>query len=318
MSLRSFSLRAPLLLLTLIAAACGDAADPLPRGERGAVSRPAVDAERAFSYLERQVEFGPRVPGTEGHRAQLDWMVELLEARADEVQLQPFTHVTTGGDTLELTNVFARFRPELRDRVLLLAHWDTRPTGDFDPDPELRDEPIPGANDGASGVAVLLELAELFRQQPPPIGVDLLFTDGEDFGPGTEDMFIGAEHFAANLPSGYNPFYGVLLDMVADRNPRFPMEGYSMQYAPEVVHRVWGVAHELGYGSVFPQEVGGAILDDHIPLNRAGIRTINIIDFEYGPDHRYWHTHQDVPANTSPRTLQIVGEVMAELVYRGG
>jgi glutaminyl-peptide cyclotransferase len=277
---------------------------------------PAFDADAAFALLERQVAFGPRVPNTPGHRAQLAWMTTFLRERADTVYLQSFEHVTRAGTRLQLTNVFARFRPEERERILLLAHWDTRPTAERDPDPALRDQPIPGANDGASGVAVLLQLADMLAREAPPIGVDILLTDGEDYAPG--DMYLGAEYFAANLPPGYRPFYGVLLDMIADANPVFPMEAYSVQYAPEVVQRVWRVAEEIGYGALFPRRQGPAIEDDHIPLNRAGIRTINIIDFEYGPGNAFWHTSQDDLHNVSPRGLGAVGAVVAELVYRGG
>ena len=289
----------------------------LPVGE-ARVERPAFDAQQAFSLLEQQVAFGPRVPGHPGHARQLEWMKQYLAARADTVVEQPFTHVTESGDTLRLTNLFARFRPDAQDRVLLVAHWDTRPTSDEAASRAERNLPVPGANDGASGTAVLLQLAEMFAKTPPPIGVDLLLVDGEDYGPTGDDMYLGAKHFAANLPAGYRPFYGVLLDMVGDRSPRFPMEGYSQEMAPEVVQRVWSLAREMGYGDVFVDSPGGYVDDDHVPLNRAGIRTIDIIDFEYGPGNRYWHTQQDVPENTSPESLRIVGEVVAELVYRGG
>ena len=158
----------------------------------------------------------------------------------------------------------------------------------------------------------------MFARNPPPVGVDLLFVDGEDYGPSTMDMFLGARHFAENQPAGYAPLYGVLVDMVGDADPRFPVEGYSAQAAPEVVQRVWSVAKDLGYGDVFVDEVAGSISDDHVALNQGGIRTIDIIDFDYGPGNRYWHTPQDVVENTSAATLDMVGEVLAELVYRGG
>ncbi|MBA4157184.1 MAG: M28 family peptidase [Gemmatimonadetes bacterium] len=296
--------------------ACQNAGGDVPGTESLAqrAERPSFRAAEAFAHLERQVAFGPRVPGTAGHGAQLEWMRQFLDERADTVIEQPFTHRTAAGDVLRMTNVFARFRPEATRRILLLAHWDTRPAADQDPDPANRRLPVPGANDGASGVAVLLELADMFARQLPPIGVDILLTDGEDYGPDTEDMFLGARYFAANLPGGYRPLYGVLLDMVANRNPRFPIEGYSNRYAPDVARRVWEVARQLGYADVFPAQVGPTVQDDHVPLNQAGIRTINIIDMEYP----YWHTVRDVPENTSPETLRIVGEVVAELVYRGG
>jgi glutaminyl-peptide cyclotransferase len=312
---------AALLLGALAAVGCaedGRSVFPVDGVDRAGVDRPHFDGEAAFALLERQVAFGPRVPGTPGHAAQLEWMRDWLHLRADTVIEQEFGHRTASGETLRLTNLFARFRPQERNRILLLAHWDTRPTSDAARDPAERDTPVPGANDGASGTAVLLQLAELFRRAPPPIGVDLLLVDGEDYGPGIEDMLLGARWFVANLPSGYTPMYGVLLDMVADRDPSFPVEGYSAELAPHVVRRVWGVAAALGYADVFPQRVGPHVMDDHVPLNEAGIATVNIIDFEYGPRNRFWHTPRDVPENTSAATLEIVGEVVAELVYRGG
>ena len=156
----------------------------------------------------------------------------------------------------------------------------------------------------------------MFARQPPPIGVDLLFVDGEDYAPG--EMYLGAEYFAANLPAGYSPLYGILLDMIADDSPVYPVEPYSAEYAPEVVQRVWGMARRLGYGSMFPTRYGPPVIDDHLPLNRAGIRTIDIIDFEYGPNNSFWHTHLDDMNAVSARGLAAVGTVVAELVYSGG
>jgi glutaminyl-peptide cyclotransferase len=289
----------------------------LPRLTDG-LAAPDFDAARALGHIRTQVAFGPRVPGSDGHRRQLEWMTGFLRERADDVEHQSFTHVTAAGHTLELTNVIARFRPDARERVLLLAHWDTRPTADHDPDTRRRGEPILGANDGASGVAVLLELADVLSRHSAPIGVDLLFTDGEDYGPGTGDMFLGARHFATHKPAGYRPMYGVLLDMVADRDPRFLMEGYSQEYAPEVVSRVWQIAEEIGVGAYFPRRRGGYIMDDHVALNEAGIRTANIIDFEYGPSNAHWHTHADDLSNVSDVGLGAVGRVLVALIFIGG
>lgn len=303
-----------LSILLLLAAGCADAGGD----EVHTRAAPPFPADAAFGLVERQVAFGPRVPGTPGHAAQLEWMSNLLRESADTLIVQRFRQPLSSGDTLEMANLFARFQPALADRVLLVAHWDTRPQADNDPVPANRSQPIPGANDGGSGVAVLLELARLMAGRPPPIGVDILLTDGEDFGPGSDDMYLGARYFAANLPPGYSPLYGVLIDLVGDKSPRFPVEGYSSHYAPEVVARVWDLARELGYGDVFPSSSGGHINDDHVPLNEAGIRTIDIIDFDYGPGNRYWHSLQDVPANMSAESLGIVGSVLAELIYRGG
>jgi hypothetical protein len=302
------------LVVAVAIAACseggGDAA--AQNGVRG----PEFSADSAYALLRRQVEFGPRVPGTPGHAAQLDWMTSLLREYADTVIFQQFSY-ETGEKTLELTNVFARFRPDLTDRILLLAHWDTRPTADAERDPARRQQPIPGANDGASGVAVLLEMARLFHLQAPPVGVDILLVDGEDYGPYSEDMYLGAKHFAATM-SAYRPLYGILVDMVGDENPRFPMEGNSRDAAPEVVERVWRLAEQMGHGAVFERRNGGYVTDDHVELNRAGIRTIDIIDFDYGPANGYWHSLDDDVHHTSPRGLGVVGSVLTALVYRGG
>ena len=277
---------------------------------------PEFRADSAFALIERQVAFGPRVPGTEGHAAQLAWMTSYLEARADTLWRQEFRHTLPDGTVLELTNLFAQFQPTTRDRILLVAHWDTRPTADMELDTALQSLPIPGANDGASGTAVLLELADVLSRHSPPIGVDLLLVDGEDYA--RDHMYLGAEHFAAAMPPGYAPLYGVVVDMVADRDPRFPQEGYSRQYAPEVVERVWTLAEELGYGDYFPRVHGMAVTDDHVPLNRAGIRSIDIIDFDYGPGNAYWHTLRDDLEHVSPEGPGVVGEVLVELVWRGG
>jgi Zn-dependent M28 family amino/carboxypeptidase len=215
-----------------------------------------------------------------------------------------------------MSNVIARFNSGARDRVLLVAHWDTRPTADMDFN--RPNEPIPGANDGASGTAVLLEMANVLSRHAAPIGVDILLVDGEDYGPGERDMYLGAKHFAANRPQGFEPLYGILVDMVGDHTPVFLIEGNSLEMAPEVIERVWSVAEQLGLGAMFPRREGGHITDDHVPLNRAGIRTINIIDFDYGPDNQYWHTHQDIVENTSPVGLGAVGRVLTALIYHGG
>ena len=277
---------------------------------------PPFSADTAFAYLKKQVAFGPRVPGTPGHRAQLEWMKQFLSERADTLILQNFTHThTETRKTLAMTNLFARFNPSATTRVLLVAHWDTRPTADQDDD---RNQPIPGANDGASGTAILLEIANVLKRNPPPIGVDLLFVDGEDYGPDSSDMYLGATHFAANLPRGYKPLYGILLDMVGDENPVYGPEGNSQSLAPEVVQRVWNLAEELGYSKHFPRSGGTTVTDDHIPLNKAGIRTIDIIDFDYGPGHSYWHSVEDNVEHTSPLGLGVLGRVMLELIWRGG
>lgn len=301
---------------TLALAGALGACDDAPEGPTP--GRPAFGGEAAMELVRRQVAFGPRVPGTEGHARQLGWMLARLDSLAPRVVADTFPHVTAAGDSLTLVNVLARFSPEESRRILFLAHWDTRPTSDEEPDSAARALPVPGANDGASGTAVLLELASIMAETPPPVGVDLLFVDGEDYGPGVEDMLLGARRYAETLPDEGRPVYGVLLDMVGDADPRFPVEGYSAQFANPVVRKVWRTAERLGYEAFFPTGVGRNLTDDHVPLNQAGLPTVNVIDFTYGPGNAYWHTQQDVPENVSASTLEMVGEVMTELVYSGG
>lgn len=305
-------LGAVLLLPLAVVVGCGG--EPAP-------GRGAFDAALADSLVARQVAFGPRVPGTEAHAAALRWMTEWLEERADSVAQIPFTHVTQDGDTLSLTNVWASFAPQASSRILLTAHWDSRPVAERSEDPDDRGRPVPGANDGASGVAVLLALADELARTPPVVGVDILLTDGEDWGYGPvgyetriEDMLLGARHFASTQGGTYRPLFGILLDMVGERNARFPWEQNSLALAPEVVRRVWDVAEELGHGDYFPQEPGRAVTDDHVVLNEAGIRTIDIIDFDYPA----WHTADDTPDKIDPATLGAVGDVVLEVIRRQG
>jgi hypothetical protein len=271
------------------------------------------DGERALGYVRTQMEFGPRVPNTDGHRRTGDWILEQLRQKVDTVEVQAFTHVTLDDDTLQLRNFIGRIMPEMSERVLLLAHWDTRPVSDKATNMAQRRLPVPGANDGASGVAVLLGIADELRVHPPIVGVDLLFVDGEDYGDfsAEHDVLLGSKHFAANLPEGYQPLFGVLLDMVGDANLSLPKEWNSNNRAPEVVDRVWRKANELGFGRVFRNEVGGAVTDDHIPLLDAGIRTIDIIQLPLPPYH---HTPEDTIDKLSARSLAIVGSVAVALV----
>lgn len=290
-------------------------------GNGPAPGRGTFDGGLAQRLVERQVAFGPRVPGTDAHAQALDWMAEWLRARADSVALQPFQHVTQDGDTLALTNVWASFEPQASSRILLTAHWDSRPVAERNPDPASRVRPVPGANDGASGVAVLLALADELARTPPQVGVDILLTDGEDWGhdPTTyeteiDEMLLGSRHFASTHGATYRPLFGILLDMVGERGARFPMERNSLALAPEVVRRVWEVADDLGYDDMFPEEPGRAVNDDHVVLSQAGIRTIDIIDFDYPA----WHTTEDTPDKTDAATLGAVGDVVLEVIRRQG
>jgi hypothetical protein len=274
------------------------------------------DGQQAFGYIERQLEFGYRIPGTDGHRRMAAWLDSMARARADTVILQRWTHVTEAGDSLDLQNVIARFNPQAEQRILLLAHWDTRPRADG---PRSTDSSVAvtGANDGASGVAVLLGVADVLKRAPPPpsLGVDLLFTDGEDYGDFVEtpnDVLIGARHYAANQPPGAKPLYAVLFDLVADKDLQIYQEGNSVTGAPEVVNLVWDLARDLGYERIFVDTPRHVLTDDHLELQKAGIRAIDVVDFDY-PAH---HTPFDTIDKVSAQSLQIVGDVAVGLVRR--
>lgn len=308
---RSRSRRLPLLAALVAAAACGDRA-PAPTRR--------FDGEQALRYAAEQVAFGPRVPGTEGHTRMAAWLDSLLRTRADTVIAQRWTHATEAGDSLPLVNFLAQFNPAATTRLLFLAHWDTRPRSDG-PGAAPADSatPVLGANDGASGVAVLLGMADALDSVPPAIGVDLLFVDGEDFGDffatGRPDVLIGSRYYAENQLAPA-PMYAVLFDMVGDRDLRISREGNSVIGAPEVVDLVWRVAEEAGYANIFVPFEGTTATDDHVELQSVGIRAIDIIDFSYGPGNAWWHSPQDTMDKLSAESLGIVGDVALRLVQR--
>ncbi|HYJ80458.1 MAG TPA: M28 family peptidase [Longimicrobiaceae bacterium] len=295
----------PALLLALLA------------GCRPAVERPEFPPDLAWSFLTTQMAFGPRYAGHRGHDRQLEWLREQLAARADTVLAGSFTHRAADGATLRLTNLLARFRPELPRRVLLAAHWDTRRYADQSaPGPDRR-RPIPGANDGAAGTAVLLGLAELLAQQPPEVGVDLLFTDGDDYGPGAEDMSLGTRHYLASSPPGARAHAAVVVDMVGERRARFPREGFSLARSRWLVDGLWATAGGLGLDTVFVADSVPPVPDGRLRLlAMAGIPAAIITDPEYGPGNRYWHTVDDQVRQLDRASLGAVGEVLAEWVYR--
>ena len=278
---------------------------------------PSFSGEAAFDYLIKQTDFGPRNPNSRGHAECLQFLGNTLGRSAEQVRLQHFTHRGYGNEVLYLTNVIASFRPDLQERILLCAHWDTRPRAERDPSVMRRNQPILGANDGASGVAVLLHLADLMKDALPPVGVDIVLFDGEDYGKEGDpaNYLLGSRFFVRHMAPDYRPRFGILLDMVGDRDLEIPKEKNSLHFAPDIVELVWNKAKELGF-TQFVSKVGDAIYDDHIPLNEAGIKTINIIDFNY-PDetHRFWHTHKDTPDNCSPESLEAVGTVVTHIVY---
>jgi glutaminyl-peptide cyclotransferase len=305
-------------VVILFAIACrGDAqkGNSAHTSEKATKTSTGFNGTSAYNYAKSQFDFGPRVPGTPAAQRAGDWIIRQMRARADTVVVQAFTYTTADGKKLALRNILARFRPELKERVLYMTHWDSRPIAESAATEAERKMPTPGANDGASGVGMFVALGDVLKKRKPNVGVDLLFTDGEDygqFGPPEVDVLIGAKYFAAHLPPDYHPLYGVLFDMIGDKDLRIPYEMISFQRAPEVVSRVWQMAADLGYSDVFVQESGGEIIDDHVPLLDAGLHVIDVIDLTY-PAH---HTPQDTMDKISARSLAIVGDVATALVTR--
>lgn len=291
-----------LAALSLLAA-CREA--PRPR---------EFDGASAFHYIETQVGFGPRVPNTEPHTRMAAWLDSMLRTRSDTLVVQRWDHVTAKGDTLHLTNFLARFNPAAPKRLLFLAHWDSRPTADS-PKSADKTKPVLGANDGGSGVALLLGVADALKKAPTTLGVDLLFDDGEDYGDFEKtpmDVLIGARYYGAHQPPGPQPLYAVLWDLVADRDLQIYQEGNSLVGAPEVVERVWETARELGYAGRFVASPRHTLIDDHLELQKVGIRAIDVVDFDYS----WWHTPFDTIDKVSAASLQIVGDVAMALVRK--
>lgn len=277
------------------------------------INTPVFDRAHAFALLERQCAFGPRVPGGAAHDSCLNFLEGQLKPAAENVVRQTFLHnVEKTREEVRLTNLIASFNLAAVDRVLLCAHWDSRPWADQDPDTANHHKPIIGANDGASGVAVLLEIARILRANPPPVGVDIVLFDGEDLGTAgrSETFAAGSRYFASQKDARYNPRYGILLDMVGDRDLTFYKEGNSVRYAEAVVNRVWSLAQRLEI-SEFQFEQRYEVADDHVPLLNVGISCIDLIDFDYP----HWHTLADTPDKCSPESLEKVGRVVLAAIY---
>jgi Iap family predicted aminopeptidase len=279
--------------------------------------RATFDEQRAFRNLLQQTRFGPREPGSPGHARCLKHLREELNKYSDIVNLQSFSFSVPGWKTVQLTNIVASVNARATTRIFVSAHWDTRPWADQDPDPKNRALPIPGANDGASGVAVILELARCLKQAPPAIGVDLVLFDGEDVGKSgfPETFSVGSRHLARNRPQGFTPLFGVNIDMIGDRNLDIYREQNSERLAPQVQSLVFSTARRLNL-SQFIDTPGSEITDDHLPMNEIGIPTVDLIDFRY-PDesNKYWHTMADTPDKCSPESLAAVGRLLLEIIY---
>lgn len=289
---------------------------------------PDFNADSAYIYLQEQCDFGPRTMNSTAHDKCEKWIIQKFEQYGCKVTTQKATLNGYDGTPLRSTNIIASYNPKATTRIMFCAHWDCRPWADNDPDSTNWHKPIVAANDAASGVGVMIELARILKGSGLELGVDFICFDAEDYGtpqwfegedPG-DTWALGAQYFANNLPEGYAPRYGILLDMVGGVGAKFYREGMSMQYAPAIVKKVWNAARQVGYGSYFPKDDGGMITDDHIPVNQtANIPCIDVIPYypdcaqsSFGPT---WHTIADNMDNIDKNTLKAVGQTMVQVLF---
>lgn len=295
-----------------------------------AVAAPAFQGDSAYAFVARQVAFGPRVPNSAAHRACGDYLIQKLKNLGARVTVQEFESTAYDGKKLKLRNIVGSYHPEAANRILLAAHWDTRPFADKDSNqPGL---PNDGANDGASGVGVLLEVARSLQaaEARPGVGVDMIFFDGEDYGdadglaapqPGYEQTWcLGSQYWAKNKhQAGYRANFGILLDMVGAKGARFAIEENSQTIAPQVVAMVWKTAAQLGYSDYFTYDRNGAITDDHLFMTKGGVPSIDILDYDpASPDGtfgKYHHRHSDNMEIIDPKTLKAVGQTLLQVIY---
>ncbi len=301
------------------------AADPSSANEEVSTlqsSDIAFDADSAYNFVKAQVDFGPRIPSTVAHAACAEYLQAKLKSYGGSVFVQTAPIQTFDGKTHQLKNIIAAFSPEKAKRVLISAHWDTRPFSDQDPDHNNHKKTFDGANDGGSGVAVILEMARQIQIKQPEVGVDFILWDLEDYGNpdgdanGTTSYCLGSQYWSKNMPvKDYKPLYAINLDMVGGENAQFAMEEYSRQYASHVVDKVWGIADQLGYNRFFLPIQASAVMDDHYWMNQAGIPTIDIIHYTNSGFYAHWHTQFDNLAHIDKNALNAVGKVVLATIY---
>ena len=315
---------------SLLFASCGgQGGGKAPRAGTTALSPcPRFSADSAMLHIGVQCGFGPRVTGSEAARRCGDYIVERFRAYGAEVEEQTGLVTTWDGTSLPARNIIARVSPRCPARILLCTHWDSRPWADNDENEAHHRTPVPAANDGASGVAVLLEICRLLQGMPAQVGIDMVCFDAEDMGTpqwaegrqeGSDGWCLGSQLWAERASAvGYEARYGILLDMVGGRGATFSREGVSMKMAEAVVNRVWRLAGRLGYRQLFPLDDSGYVTDDHVNVNRAGVPCIDIIPYyregpsSFGPT---WHTVSDTPENIDPGVLEAVGQTITQLIY---
>ena len=318
---------------SMIACSCGNktAKNPITEIEAYQKVSPDFNADSAFVYVDKQVAFGYRIPNTKEHVACGDYLVNQLKSFGADVQEQKFVATAYDGTKLNSRNIIGSYGLDKNTRVLLFAHWDTRPYSDHDPDPANHKKPLLGANDGASGVGVLLEVARVLQSNAPEVGVDIIFFDAEDYGVPTfvtdykgnsnDTWCLGSRYWSKNPHvKNYKARFGILLDMVGAPDATFDKEYHSVEYADNIVEKVWSIAHKLGYGKHFISLKKSAVYDDHIPVNEIRrIPSIDIIQYDGNTNHgfgSYWHTQKDDMSNIDKKTLKAVGQTVLEVVYK--
>lgn len=318
------------LAMTLVLTACkpkSAATDGAAAADTTAVCPLTFSADSAYASIERQCAFGERVPGTEAHRRCGDYIVQTFKALGLSVSEQKADITAYDGTLYHMRNITAAYRPDLTDRIVIAAHWDSRPWADTDPDSANHRRPVMAANDGASGVAVMQEVARQLNALAPRVGIDFVCFDIEDCGApywdedrapsDGSDWCLGSQYWSAHLPRGYRPRLGILLDMVGGQDARFCYEGVSMRYASDVTVALWSAAERAGAANLFQTVEGGYAQDDHVPMNEvAGIPTVDIIPYVEGPHSfgRTWHTLSDTPENISKETLRGVGQTLLQFI----
>jgi len=319
------------LMMSLFLASCQNDADKpkhvdLPVDPVQTVPTPDFNADSAFQFVKKQVDFGPRVPNSDAHAKCASWLEQKFKSYKADVIIQQGEAKAFDGTVLKMKNIIAQWNTAKQNRILLTAHWDTRPFADQDKTDV--NKPIDGANDGGSGVAVLLEIGRQFAASQPNIGVDIILFDAEDYGQPdggmqqqqTNSYCLGSQYWATNKhKQDYAPRFAINLDMVGAPNATFTMEGVSMQYASHVVKKVWDTALRIGYSSYFVYEQTNPITDDHYYINTlTDIPAINIIHYDPATKYHFpsvWHTHNDNIHNIDPKTLKAVGQTLLEVVY---
>lgn len=316
-----------ILCLTLLGISCSSKTETkTTSAETVKVSVPEFNADSAYYYTEQQVAFGPRVPNTQAHIDCGNYLAGELRRHGAQVTEQEVVLYTYNNIAINAKNIIGSFSPEKSNRLLLCAHWDSRPYADEDPNPDNYHTPIDGANDGAGACAALLEMARHFGKESPNYGIDIIFFDAEDWGVPAFDRTnsggwcLGSEYWAKN-PHVHNYFakYGILLDMVSAPNAKFYKEGISVRYAKNIVDKVWQAAEKLGYGNYFLNSYGSGVEDDHRPVNEyRRIPCINIIQHDPNTNTgfgSYWHTLEDNMNNVDKNTLKVVGQTVLHVVY---